>query len=176
MQTLVLWALLAKKGGGGFQKDIRPVVKKRDREALVRAGLMMSEKRGRAGLWLEVTDKGWAWAADHLDADLPQRSTAGSAILQGWLTQIKTFMSVRGLALADILAPQTPPAPPRMDFDTVRVRVRKAYLDLTDGRFNRRALLRDLRDKLQDIERGTLDEALKRMHLEEGTTLSGWNN
>ena len=79
MQTLLLWALLAKPGGASFQKDIRPEVKKPDRDALVKAGLITKEKRGRAGNWLEVTDKGWAWAADHLDAALPKRSTAGSA-------------------------------------------------------------------------------------------------
>ena len=188
MQTLILWALLAKTGGASFQKDLRPEVKKPDREALVRAGLITSDKRGRPGLWLETTDKGWAWAAEHLDADLPKRSTAGSAILQAWLTQLKTFMEARGFVLADVLGPQqravdqsnrrsvepTPPAP--FDYTTVRERIRKAYLELTSGRFNTRVLLRDLREKLKDMERGTLDEALKRMHLEEGTTLSGLNN
>jgi hypothetical protein len=83
MQTLILWALLAKTGGASFQKNIRPEVKKSDREALVKAGLITSEKRGRPGFWLEITDKGWAWAADHLDADLPKRSVAGTAVLQG---------------------------------------------------------------------------------------------
>ena len=37
MQTLILWALLA-KGGAGFQKDVRPEVKKPEREALVEGG------------------------------------------------------------------------------------------------------------------------------------------
>ena len=49
MQTLLLWALLAKPGGASFQKDIRPEVKKPDRDALVKAGLITKEKRGRAG-------------------------------------------------------------------------------------------------------------------------------
>jgi hypothetical protein len=178
MQTLILWALLIKRDGAGFQKDVKPEVKKPDREALVRAGLITSEKRGRPGFWLEITDKGWAWAADHLDADLPKRSTAGSAILQAWLKQIKLFMQSRGLALADILGAQEAAADPLPvpDHSNVRERIRKAYLELTGGRFNTRALLRDLRDRLKDIDRETLDTALKRMHLEEGTTLSGLNN
>jgi hypothetical protein len=188
MQTLILWALLAKTGGGGFQKDIRPEVKKLDREALVRAGLITREKRGRSGLWLEITDKGWAWAADHLGADLPKRSTAGSAILRDWLTRLKAFMEARGLVLADILGSQQPIAdvsnqqlaksPPHapVDYETVRRRIRKAYLEVTGGRLNTRVLLSDIREKLKDIERSTLDEAFKRMHLEEGTTLSGLNN
>jgi hypothetical protein len=193
MQTLILWALLAKERGAAFQKDIKPEVKKPDREALVTACLIKSEKRGRPGLWLEVTDKGWAWAADHLDADLPKRSPAGSAILRAWLTQIKAFMEARGFALADILGPQQsstsfsnqhisnqhiqehlPRAP--LDYAMVRERIRKAYLELTGDRFNTRALLKDIREKLKDIDRETFDKTLKRMHLEEGTTLSGLNN
>jgi hypothetical protein len=183
MRTLVLWALLAKPGGASFQKDIRPEVKKPDREALVRAGLITSEKRGGSGFWLEVTDKGWAWAADHLDADLPKRSTAGSAILQAWLGRLTAFMKARGFVLADILGaqpsagiPQQPPQRAPLDYAAVRERIRNAYLELTGSRFNTRALLKDIRAKLNDIDRATLDETLKKMHLEEGTTLSGLNN
>jgi hypothetical protein len=86
MQTLILWSLLAKTGCASFQKHIKPEVTKPDRNALIQAGLITSEKRGRPGIWLEITDQGWAWAGDHLDADLPKRSIAGSAVLQAWLT------------------------------------------------------------------------------------------
>ena len=137
MQTLVLWALLAKTGGASTQKNIRPDVKKSDREALLRAGLIASEKRGRE-LWLEITEKGWAWATTHLDADLPKSSTAGSVILRGWLTQIKAFMEARGLALADILGPQrVPESQPKslpLGYADVRQNIRKTYLQLTRGR------------------------------------------
>jgi hypothetical protein len=188
MQTLILWALLAKSGGASFQKDLRPEVKKADREALVRAGLIATEKKGRPGLWLEISDKGWRWAAENLDADLPKRSTAGSAILQAWLTQLKAFMEMRGVALADILGLQhpsesfptqpIPEPPPRVspDYDTLRGRIRKAYLELSSNCLNTRVLLKDIRETLRDVDRVTLDDALKRMHLEEGTTLSGLNN
>ncbi len=188
MQTLILWALLAKTDGASFQKDIRPEVKKADREALAKAGLIMIEKRGRPGYWLEITERGWAWAADHLDADLPKRSAAGSAILQAWLRQLKAFMEARGFALADILGPQQPSAnrsdqpvleqTPLASFDhpTVRGRIRQAYLELTNERLNSPVPLKNIRAKLRDIDRVTLDAALKSMHLEEGTTLSGLDN
>jgi hypothetical protein len=177
MQTLILWALLARPGGGSLQKDMRPEVRKADREALLAAGLIATEPRGR-NLWLEVTDKGWSWAADHLDAELPKRSAAGGVVLQGWLTRLKTFMQLRGLVLAEVLAPQ-PPMPVEetfLDFPAVRDRIREAYLEVTGGERNTGVLLRDIREQLADIDRATLDNALMRMHLEAGTTLSGLDN
>ncbi|MGA8295147.1 MAG: hypothetical protein WB820_22220 [Rhodoplanes sp.] len=185
MQTLVLWALLG-KGGQSFQKDIRPEIKRPDRLALEKAGFIVVGKLTRQGFPIEVTERGWAWAADHLGSDLPKRSTAGGSILQAWLTRLAAFMRAREVSLAEILGPQgaredgsgrfakpttTPP-----DYDTLRDRIRQAYLEVTGGRLNTRALLTDLREKLNHIDRATLDEALKRMHLEEGTTLSGMNN
>jgi hypothetical protein len=179
MQTLILWALLAKPGGASLQKDLIPEAKKSDRDALVRAGLITADKPDRRRWRLEITETGWAWAGDHLDADLPKRSNAGSAVLQAWLKQLKHFMMAKDFALADVLHPQLPSKdPPRaeLEFASLRERVRRAYLDVTGGRFNARALLKDVREKLKDIKRDAQDEALARMHLEEGTTLSGLNN
>lgn len=181
LQTLILWALLAKAEGGSFLKDLRPKVTKNDREALVKAGLIICEKRGQR-IWLEVTEKGWAWAGDNLEASLPKRSTAGSIVLQEWLTRLKAFLETRGLALADVLASSPPPPSgnshaansrprPSIDYGKLRSRIRKAYLELTGGQFNARARLRDLRGKLIDVERSVLDEALKRMQREQEASL-----
>ena len=181
LQTLILWALLAKAEGGSFLTDIRPKVTKVDREALVKAGLIVCEKRGQR-IWLEVTEKGWAWAGDNLEASLPKRCTAGSIVLQEWLTRLKAFLETRGLALADVLAPSPSPSSgdshvansrprPSIDYGTLRSRIRKAYLELTGGQFNARARLRDLRGKLIDVERTVLDEALKRMQREQEASL-----
>jgi hypothetical protein len=176
MQTLILWALLARPGGASFQKNILPEVTKSDREALVKAGLITSERRGGSGFWLEITDNGWAWARDHLDADLPKRSIAGSAVLQAWLKQLKAFMDAHDFTLADILASQQPPKPTVFDYDVVQRRIRKAYLEVTGNRLNTRALLSDLREKLRDIDRNTLDDALKRMQQEQQASLYQLDN
>src|SRR5262249_12940546 len=101
MQTLILWALLAKTGASPL-KDIKPDVKKSERDALVRTGLVAEEKRGRE-LWLTITDEGWEWAADHLDADLPTQATGACIILRDWLTRLKAFMDASGLVLPDVL-------------------------------------------------------------------------
>ena len=175
MRTLMLWALLAKPGGAGLQKDNRPEMKKADRDALVSEGVIASVAKSRP-IMLEVTDKGWAWAGDHLDAELPKRSVYGAAILQAWLKQLKTFMTAKGFVLADVLA--TPPASPepRVDSSALRERIRQSYLDATGGHLNQRVFLNLLRDRLGDVDRSVLDDALRKMHLEDGVHLSGSDN
>ena len=90
MQTLILWALIARPGAGALAKEIKPEVKKPDRDALEKAGLLEVSKRGRA-FWLEVSDRGWDWAGENLDAALPSGSTAGCEILRAWLTRLKVL-------------------------------------------------------------------------------------
>jgi hypothetical protein len=187
MQTLILWALLAKTGGASPVKTIRPDVKKSDREALVKAGLVASEKRGRDH-WLKVTDEGWAWATDHLDADVPTNCPAAGVVLRGWLTQMKAFMEERGLVLADVFHPPQPHKSQvksqsesqlesrPLAYPDIRQNIRKAYLQLTRGRFNTRAHLSDIRKKLRNVERDTLDEALMRMQREQEASLYQLDN
>jgi hypothetical protein len=179
MQTLILWALLAKTGSASALKEIKPDVKKADREALVSAGLVVSEKRGR-DIWLTMTDEGRAWAANHLDADLPTHCPAASVVLQGWLTQLKTFMEARNVALLDVLNAQpgadAQPQPRSLGYPDVRQNIRKAYLQLTRGRFNTRAHLSDIRQKLKNIAREALDEALMRMQREQEASLYQLDN
>ena len=93
-------------------------------------------------------------------------------------------MRTRGFILADILgaqegaapapAPISPPGPP--DEATLRERVRQAYLDVTGGLFKTRALLSDVRSKLNDIDRATLDALLKRMQRDEQALLYQLDN
>jgi hypothetical protein len=175
MRTLMLWALLAKPGGAGLQKDIRPEVKKPDRDALVREGLIRSNPKSRP-IMLEVTDKGWAWAGDHLDAELPKRSVHGAAILQAWLKQLRTFMAVNGFVLADVLGTPVTSKPAHDDYSALRARIRQSYLEATAGRLNQRVFLHVLRDGLRDVDRSALDDALRKMHLEDGSHLSGSDN
>jgi hypothetical protein len=73
--------------------------------------------------------------------------------------------------------PQPPPPPaPAADYAALRPRIRQAYLDLTGGRLNARALLADIRAKLADVDRATLDDALKRMQREEEASLYQLDN
>jgi hypothetical protein len=195
-EALLLWALLA-QGGAAYrsqllEKKMLPNNDAAPRERLARAGLITWQKRAGKGkgVWMEMTDKGWDAAGRSLDAPLPKTQVA-SPVLQAWLTRLQSFMSHRGVALADIFASSAAPdrrpseqgesftadiREPARYRDALRDQIRQAYLGLTDGRFNQRVLLAELREKLDHVERHSLDEALKQMHLEEGTTLSGLDN
>jgi hypothetical protein len=184
-------------------KGMLPSDDKAARDGLEAKGLIKAEKRtsrsetGRSisGYWMSVTETGRTWAEDNLAA-VPAKSQAAAPILQAWLRRLSIFLHARNismteflerhhaenrepgteLAIAPVVPSHTRPSPLALDYDALRARVRQAYLELTGGRLNTRALLSDLRKRLNDIDRRSLDETLGRMHLEEGTTLSGLNN
>jgi hypothetical protein len=187
-RTLILWALLAGENAAAFQNELKPEPEKADRDALSAEGLIKWEKRGQR-IWIEVTDKGWAWAGNNLGAALPKNSSAAGLILQAWLARLKAFMDARGMVLADILGPQDSAQAgaadkcatgslkfATLDYQALRDRIRQAYLDVTGGRLNTRALLSDLRGKLHEIERGTLDDALKKMQRDQEASLYQLDN
>ena len=64
----------------------------------------------------------------------------------------------------------------RPHYDALRARIRQAYLAVTGNRINTRAQLCDIREKLNDIDRAALDEALKRMQLEQQASLYPLDN
>ncbi len=169
MQTLILWALLARPGAGALQKDLKPALDKPNRDALQQAGLVDVSKRGRAA-WVEVNDRGWDWAQQNLAAELPSRSTAGAEILQAWLARLGAFLEAKNLALANVLAPPPLAAAPLDEL------IRSAYLECSGGRLNQRVFLSDLREKLADVSREQLDEKLRAMHAHDGMHLSGSDN
>jgi len=188
LQTLILWALLA-RGGSGFQNELKPEPTKENREALVRAGFISAEKRNRA-LFLQAEDKGWHWASENMDAEISTRSPAGAVILRDLLLRLGAFTKARNIALAEVLAPRPaalPAAPDEPkgagaapsaanDIASPREKIRAAFLDLTGGQFNTRVRLADLRAKLRDLDRTALDEALLSIQREEGTVLMQLDN
>jgi hypothetical protein len=200
-QVLLLWAILGEGGGKDVsryaleKKGMLPGDDKAARDALLAQGLIKVEPRSYRndndqlvrGVWMSVTDEGRTWAEENLAA-VPAKAFAATPILQAWLTRLSAYMSANRLSLIDVLGPQYSgsdealmPAPqpattPPRDYEALRGRIRHAYLAVTGGQLNKGVPLRDLREKLADIDRAELDEALGRMHLEEGTTLSGLNN
>jgi hypothetical protein len=178
-QALAMWALLG-AGGAAFGGQLKPEIEKAEREALLKSGLVTVEKRQRS-YWLDVTDRGWHWAEQHLADPLPDKTFGGAFVLRAWLTRLQAFMQARDFRLAHVLSPQAKQAQPRTDVTEplnhaeLRMRIRAAYLDVTGG-FNRRALLKDIRSRLPDIDRSTLDAALKRMQRVEDASLMQLDN
>ncbi len=175
-QALAMWALLG-AGGAAFGGKLKPEIRGPERETLKSHGLITVEKRQRS-FWLDVTDRGWDWAENHLADALPDKTFGGAFVLRAWLTRLQVFMRAHHIRLAEVLAPQTPPVesgngePP---YPQLRERIRAAYLEITGG-FNRRALLSDIRSKLGDVDRVVIDQALERMHFEDGTMLMTLDN
>lgn len=185
LQALILWALLA-RGGSCLQKDLKPAPKPKDRDPLVRAGLISVEKKNRL-LILHVEDKGWLWAGQNMNADLSGRSNAGGAILRDLLQRLAAFISVRNIPLAELLAagPQSPaiidrshaaPAMAPVDSAELRERIRAAFLKLSGGAYNGGVLLSNLRKELAGIDRPILDQALLAIAREESADLMQLDN
>jgi hypothetical protein len=164
------------------------------------------DEQGRPvrGIWMTVTKAGLAWAEENLAA-VPARSQAAAPILQRWLGRLSVLLQARNMKIMEFLEPRrsgastaygsladtpagalhedspavtlrTDSSPLNGDYNALRARIRKAYLELTGGRLNTRALLRELRQKLKDVERRALDEALKKMQSEEEATLYRLDN
>jgi hypothetical protein len=181
-RTLILWALLARENAAGFQNELKPEPAKDDRVSLETDGLIKSEKRKNNRIWIEVTERGWDWAGSNLGAALPTQSSAGSQILQAWLIKLKRYMEIENCALAEILNPRDASkmkgdaVPTMVNQAAVRKRVRDAYLTISGGRLNTRVLLRELRAKLPDIDRSTIDGALVQMQSDQEASLYQLDN
>jgi hypothetical protein len=153
------------------------------------------------GTWMTVTKDGLAWAEENL-AVMPAKSQAATPILQAWLARLSILLQARNTSMSQFLEPhcyvatyesrESPvgvlhedspaatfhpePSPLNGDYDTLRARIRQAYLAITGNRVNTRARLHDIREKLHDIDPVTLEAALKRMQREQQATLYPLDN
>jgi len=120
IQRLILWRLIA-NGGEDWQKDVKPELKKETRDPLVRAGLLEVERKRNphtkgTGNFVRVTDAGWAWAKENMDAQLSPRSTAGGDVLRRLLERLGMFLQRSGMDLTDVICPRGElPAPSTAD-------------------------------------------------------------
>ena len=161
LQTLFLWRLLV-EGGEGFKNQMKPELGAKDRRMLENSGLIVSEprkvpgkKRGRP-LFITLTERGWEWAASHLDAEISTRSNAAAPVLHAIMTRLKSHLQCQQVSLADFLCDQASPG-------DIASRVRQAYAHLSGGRWGVRVRLADIRAALADIRGASLDEILHEM-------------
>jgi len=111
LQTLYLWALLG-HGGGQWLDALKPVLPAPRRRQLRDWGLIGEAKRpaptGSKKLFIELTEQGWIWSRQHLDAPVSDRSPAGNAILHNWLRRLKIYCDGQNVPLPELLAFQPP--------------------------------------------------------------------
>jgi hypothetical protein len=158
LQTLFLWALIA-RGGEAPNKDFRPKIEKADRAALIRLGLLAERRGPRRSVLLELTDRGWAWAAANTTARLPDRGTASVFVLADLLARLGRYLAAHDLPLAAFITPPEPPPPPPQPGD-LPARIRAACLAAADGALNRQVRLAAIRPHLPDVPREGQDAAL----------------
>lgn len=166
LELLFLWRLAT--ADGDWLKDVKPDPGAPSRRRLEASGLIETVRQkppgGRAqASYVSLTDAGWAWLGDHLDADLNTKSTAGVDVLRLLLGRLKTFLDRENLALGDFMTAAGPPIETPADavaVDDPRARVTTAYYALSSGRPNARVRIADLRRVLATIPRPALDDAL----------------
>lgn len=158
-QTLLLWRLLG-RGGQALQKDFKPGVKAPDRKALMADGLLKTDKGPRGALALEITDKGWRYAAEHLRD--PLHHTQGA--LQDWLTLLHRFLEQRDISLADFVTASGAAEKEQPRKRELRARIEQAYLAITGGRKAEAVPLAKIRAQLADLDRELVDDGLRRIH------------
>ena len=133
-----------------------------DSRKLNERGLVATTKRLRNSRHCNfhvLTDKGWAWCADELSAEVPVNPGSLGRALYALLPALKRYLDDTGMRLDDVFQPGKAEAPEEIVLDR---RVRAAYWQLASGP---RAWvgLTALREQLDGASRAEIDEALHRL-------------
>src|SRR5688500_1749711 len=86
----VLWMMFAHGDQEREPMQSKSLVDARDREALLKAGLIEIEQRG-AAKHVVLTDKAWAWASDHLGSPIWESKRA-AGLLERVLGRVKVLI------------------------------------------------------------------------------------
>lgn len=160
-ETLYLWHLIGRKGSASW-KD-RPVqsIEAKHRRGLETRGLVEVNRGTRGTLIAEVTDAGWAWAAEHMDSPLPS-SKGATAVLQDWLSVISGYIRTNRLGLGDLFAGEAGIAhePGQTTGELLQDDLRAAYLARTGGRWGTEVRVADLKSAFPTDRHPRIDEAL----------------
>jgi hypothetical protein len=157
-----------------YQSKLEPL-KAKERNELVQQGLLEVEEAKPQGKRVSLTDKGWAWAAEHLGSSDLTKSRATVKTLQAVLLRLRDHLAANDASLASFVEPELEPktlrvvalaaaapiAPaPAGKPAELATRIRSTCLDLGQGVTRKRVRLRELRDRLPDVPRERLDREL----------------
>jgi hypothetical protein len=158
-RRLILLKLLF-TGETPMMSKVTPKLEKKERDELVREGLVRLERRGR-GTVVVLTDKGWGWVAENLDGPLMVSKYASPA-LEAVLVRLHSFLDSRSMTLSDLfetrdtehlIAPSS----------GLEGRIRAAYLSLSDGGYRRAIRIADLKQALPDVQSTIIDQTMLAM-------------
>ena len=180
MQVLFLLNLVF-KGGKSRMSEIKPKLSPVSfRKQLIENGLIKEEKQKRI-IFTTVTEKGWDWADNNLDAEFSTGSNASKFALMELLPKLKNFMQKNSIFLAEILCdagasgkktlktklPKTELPVENYDTTTLEEKIKQAYFKVAKSQWNIRVRLYTLRKELVNIERSLLDKTLLQMQSDE---------
>lgn len=133
------------------------------RDQLKSLGLIAVEKRGRSQ-YVRLTEKGWAWLQEHLDAPINPVGKVAGSVLAELLPRLKTFLAAHQFALGELLlagtaardsgAADTPAATAASDAERLL-----DTLYRLDGSRRARILLADARAALPELSASAFDAA-----------------
>lgn len=133
------------------------------RDQLKALGLIDVEPRGRSK-HLRLTEKGWAWVQEHLDAPINPAGKVPGSVLAELLPRLKTFLAAHQFALGELLTAvpvaghsAEQGAQPPVATDAARV---LAALRTLDGGRRARILLADARAALPQLAATAFDVAV----------------
>ena len=190
LQRLLFWRLAVTEDGGEFLKEIKPTPDAGKRRPLSREGYLVEEKRrppkgGRPVTYLELTEKGWAWCQNNLEAEL-SRSALSTFVLQRLLRLLKSYFEnqTNTASLGQFIqqarakheAPAAAPAEGNGHAGDLEQTIRSACLELGQGRENVRIRLADLRSRLREVSESALDGTLLEMERAGQLSLYGLDN
>ena len=128
---------------------------------LEKTRLLNCRQRGKA-LYLSANDATWRWVEGHFEDELPRKIEPAFRLMNALRGKLARYLAVSDLRLSDVFAPEpdSVPIPEGVPAQTPTDQVRQAYLDLSHGQFDVRVRLRDLRPKLEALNRAQQDETL----------------
>jgi len=173
-QTLVLWQLLITGAEPAISK-VKPKLSPQERKPLVDAGLIEIVPR-KPAKHLVLTDKAWEWASTQEITALAQ--STDPTLLLTLIHKMQAYLQANKVSLAEFLAPPkavsaavAPEASPA-DASTLAAltttltdQIQAAYYKVSQGQWNVRVRLADLRKHLAHTSKEAIDAALRQMQL-----------
>ncbi len=135
------------------------------RKKLLADGLILVEKKGNKGNFLELTEKGREWASADIATEPQKGLKAFSAVVvYGLLNAVGAGLARRGLSLADLIdGAEDKPAPQPVTGAPIPDQIRAAYRRLAK-RPREWVFLSDLRPMISGASRAEVDSALKALY------------